>query len=199
MPKSSSSRRPIWAVLGALPLVAIVVGLWIYNATTRRKLAVIQACTRCTGVGKPVESGWVEVLPGDAWSVALGAHAGMVIRGPARFEVAGKERVALSSGLAYAAAGPGARAVVLLRRNDSSHIEGATVATQGAGARLAISASIDGNRVQVLRGAAHAELRTGSRSIKVGEIWQSGAAPPIAPPTATERGWLTALAGSAEP
>jgi hypothetical protein len=191
-----ASRRAVTALLGALPLLAIVAGLFIYNRQTRSQLAVIKSCLHCSAVGQPVESGWVEVQPGDAWAVALGPSSGMLVLGPARFEVAGKERVAISRGRAFLAAGASGRAVVLLPRDPSQGVEGATVATDAAQSRVALQVAPEGNRVEVLAGRAALALGSGNKAIATGESWQSGKTQPLPAPSAEESRHLQDLAGA---
>ena len=187
-------RNLLWALVGALVLAGVLVALLVTTARTQGRLAVIRACRSCTVAGKPVEPGWVEVQPGDAWSIPLGAHAGMVVRGPARFEVAGSERVALSNGAAVLVAGPGGRPAVLLPRNESAGIEGATVAAEGAGARVEVATSIGGNRVAVHAGRATVAATTGERKLAAGEGWQTGSPPPLMQLAPDEGAWLAKLA-----
>ena len=55
-----ASRRAVTALLGALPLLAIVAGLFIYNRQTRSQLAVIKSCLHCSAVGQPVGVGGLQ-------------------------------------------------------------------------------------------------------------------------------------------
>lgn len=188
-------RRPLLAVLGALFIALVVGGLALYQHRTQAQLATIAACRRCGAAGRAVEAGWVVVPPGDSWAVAMGDHAGLVARGPARFEVIGKERIALSAGVCFLAAGQSGRMVVLLPGGESPGAEGATAATAGTQARLTALAGAAGNGVLAVQGQASLQLHAGPRALSAGESWRSSAQVLLPAPDGEERAWLERLAG----
>jgi hypothetical protein len=187
-------RRPLLAIVGGLAILGVVGGLVLYQQRTQTRLATIVACRRCGSAGAPVEAGWVVVQPGDSWAVAMDARAGFVVRGPARFEVLGLSRIALSSGLAFLAAGDSGRMVVLLPSGEAPGVEGATAATASPQSRVTASASPEGNAVSVQHGRAALQLHAGPRTLNAGEQWPADAGLARREPDTDEQTWLDQLA-----
>lgn len=170
----------------------VAVGLLAYRAS-QTALGGILDCKTCGTRGQALERGWVNVLAGDAWAITVGPRAGVVLRGPARFEAAGGGRIALSSGSALVGTGPGGRAIVLLPRDEQAGIEGASVGAAAPGTRLVLSTSPEGNRVAVLAGEAMISATSGEKKLGPGQIWETGKPTAAAPPDAPESKWLDEL------
>ena len=183
------------AVGGAL----VAVGLLAARAGHRQQVGQLHACLSCGDRRDLLAMNWAEVPEGDAWSFSPQPGVGVVVRGPARFEIAGlregQPTLALSRGvLAFQVAGAG-KAVLLMPRNNGVGIEGATLSNAGAGARVVVDAEAGGNVVTAGAGSALVQVAAGPKTVTPASAWSSGPKTPAAPAlTATEQRWLDELA-----
>lgn len=158
----------------------------------------IHACAHCQLAGQALAQGWVEVPPDDSWALELEPGLGVVVRGPARFEVAGPKpgewRFALSRGRFFAQSAGRGKVVTLLRSDHSMGIEGATASTGPVPSRMDLDASETGNSVVCGTGSVTLMAAAGTRMLEPAGHWESGKpTEPAPPPTAQEQGWLDEL------
>ena len=191
------ARRTVPAILGGLGLVGVAVAaLWAGRGSNWGR---IHACAHCDLAGQPLAQGWVEVPPNDAWAVELETGLGVVVRGPARFEVAGPKpgewRLALSRGALFAQSAGAGKVVVLLPRDPAEKVEGATVSTGPAASRMELDAEVRGNLVHCGAGSLSLVTSDGARTLETNGHWESGCAISAAPsPSSEEQTWLDEMA-----
>src|SRR4051812_1415875 len=126
--KPPGSKSLIGAVVGAAVLLAVGVATLVGSGGNWGR---IHACATCSQAGQPLAKGWVEVPAGDAWALDLAAGMAVVVRGPARFEIAGPRpghwALALSRGVLFTQVATQAHAIVLLQRSANPEVDGVTV------------------------------------------------------------------------
>jgi hypothetical protein len=195
-------RRWIAAVAGGVVLAGVG-ALALFAGSNN--WGTIYACRSCGQVNKPLAKGWIEVPPDDSWAISLESGMGVVVRGPARFEVAGPRphhwALALSRGVLFGQVATDAHAIVLLQRSTAPAVEGATVSNDEPHSRFDIDSRQGGNIVRAGAGKALLQLAAGPKTLATNEIWQSGPEASSAAPTPTdeEQHWLDELAPPTAP
>jgi hypothetical protein len=195
-PETTPRPRKTLALVSGLFLAGV--GVLALFSTAGNDWGEIRDCSHCGLKGQPVAKGWIEVPPGDSWAIALEPGMGVVVRGPARFEMAGprpgKRTMALSRGVLFAQVATAGHAVVMMQRTSTPLVEGVSATNTVPGTRLDIEAKQGGNLVRAGKGAVLLDV-AGGPTLKAGEVWKSGAAAGDPPqPTAEEQAWLDQLA-----
>lgn len=188
-------KRPVVALLAAASLLGVG-ALALFAG--RGELGRLHACRTCPKADVPLDQGWLEVPPGDAWALSLEPGVAAVVEGPARFQIAGPRpghrTLALSRGRLFARSRTEAHVVVMLPRSEAAGVHGCTVSNAGPGALLEIESTATGNSVAAVDGALLIESPETAPRIEAGARWQSGSQPPaLAPPEPQSLAWLEEL------